>query len=311
MTAEEIREIIERGEAPVGLRAGLLDFSGSDRPLILPAGLQCHSLKISGRAIRELPADLRVDFKLDASNCTQLAALPPDFRVPVLNLRGCAALRALPEGLQVDYLDMQDCVALAEWPASAQVTIGTVNARNCRTLRALPPGIGPLTSPPRSLGLCASFVRASRGWWCAPGSMWPGPGFAACRTRSVVPGCAGGASPSMPRSPLPETIEAQQILAESNAEVRRVMIERVGFERFLKDVNAEVLHRDKDPGGPRELLRVKLTGDEDLVCVSVRCPSTGRHYLIRVPPTMRTCRQAVAWTAGFDNPDEYRPELET
>jgi hypothetical protein len=26
---------------------------------------------------------------------------------------------------------------------------------------------------------------------------------------------------------------------------------------------------------------------------------------------MKTCRQAVAWTAGFDDPDDYRPLVET
>jgi hypothetical protein len=89
------------------------------------------------------------------------------------------------------------------------------------------------------------------------------------------------------------------------------MIERIGFERFLKEVNARVLHEDTDPGGPRQLLQVDLTGDEPLVCVSVHCPSTGRHYLIRVPPTMTTCHQAVAWTAGFDDPADYAPVAET
>jgi hypothetical protein len=54
-----------------------------------------------------------------------------------------------------------------------------------------------------------------------------------------------------------------------------------------------------------------MKGDEDLLCVSVICPSTARQYVIRVPPTMLTCRQAVAWVAGFDNPDDYRPLIET
>jgi hypothetical protein len=30
-----------------------------------------------------------------------------------------------------------------------------------------------------------------------------------------------------------------------------------------------------------------------------------------VPPAMRTCHQAAAWIAGFDNPNDYRPILET
>jgi hypothetical protein len=33
--------------------------------------------------------------------------------------------------------------------------------------------------------------------------------------------------------------------------------------------------------------------------------------MLRVPPTMTTCRHAVAWTAGFDDPDDYQPTVET
>jgi hypothetical protein len=102
-----------------------------------------------------------------------------------------------------------------------------------------------------------------------------------------------------------------EILGERNAELRRVLLERFGFERFMEEAGAAVMDRDRDAGGERQLLRLKLEGDEDLVCVSVSCPSTGRRYLLRVPPAMRTCRQAVAWTAGFDNPELYRPLVET
>ena len=77
-----------------------------------------------------------------------------------------------------------------------------------------------------------------------------------------------------------------QVLGEGNAEVRRVMLERIGFDRFMQQAGAEMLDGDRDPGGPRRLLSVKLPGDEDLVCLSVRCPSTGRQYALRVPPTM-------------------------
>jgi hypothetical protein len=109
----------------------------------------------------------------------------------------------------------------------------------------------------------------------------------------------------------PETLTVGEILEEPNAEVRRVMLERVGFDWFFERANAEVLDRDRDAGGDRRLLRVALAGDEPLVCLSVSCPSTGRQYALRVPPGMATCRQAAAWTAGFDNPDDYRPVVET
>jgi hypothetical protein len=33
--------------------------------------------------------------------------------------------------------------------------------------------------------------------------------------------------------------------------------------------------------------------------------------MLRVPPTVRTCHEAVAWTAGFDDPEQYTPRVET
>jgi hypothetical protein len=109
----------------------------------------------------------------------------------------------------------------------------------------------------------------------------------------------------------PEQIHGREILQIANAELRRVMLERVGFERFLAEVEAETLDRDTDPGGERRLLRVDMPGDEALGCVSVFCPSTGRQYIIRVPPNIESCRHAIAWTAGFDDPTLYNPLVET
>ncbi len=59
------------------------------------------------------------------------------------------------------------------------------------------------------------------------------------------------------------------------------------------------------------LLLPAVQRDEDLVCVSLNCPSTGRRYVLRVPPAIDTCRRAAAWLAGFDNADDYAPVLET
>ena len=45
-------------------------------------------------------------------------------------------------------------------------------------------------------------------------------------------------------------------------------------------------------------------------CVQVQDASTKRQYFLRVPPEMRTAREAVAWSFGID-PDDYVPAVET
>jgi hypothetical protein len=110
----------------------------------------------------------------------------------------------------------------------------------------------------------------------------------------------------------PETIELSEILNEPNIERRRVLSERVGWDRLFTQFNPTVLHRDHDPGGERLLLEFRFEGEwEAAVVLGVQCPSTGRKYFIRVPPERRTCHAAAAWIAGFEDEKEYEPVVET
>jgi hypothetical protein len=111
----------------------------------------------------------------------------------------------------------------------------------------------------------------------------------------------------------PETLTAERILFEPNAHLRRMMLERFpgGLKRLISDTNAEILDSDYDAGGERKLLFLPLPGDEPLVCLQVQCPSTAAIYILRVPPDTRTCVQAAAWIAGYDDPEKYNPVVET
>ena len=107
----------------------------------------------------------------------------------------------------------------------------------------------------------------------------------------------------------PDTLTAEQILVEANAEVRRVMIERHGLDRFLSKANAKQLHTDQD--GRRILHRIELPGDEPIVAVQVKCPTTDQTYFLRVPPQIDRCDKAVAWTFGYEKVRDYQPQVET
>ena len=303
-------DLICKGKGPSTLKAGVLDLTPLKYVSFLPQELECHTLIWKDSPLVKLPEGFVVKHKLDLSGSKYLRTLPVGLKLGVLTLRDCPSLEALPEGLQVDFLDISDCRALSLWPESAQVSIGSVRARNCVALKKLPERMGRLTF--LDLAGCASMESLSPG--IQVGS-WVDLGGTQIDSLPEPLSKIGlrwrGVNISARIAFFPETLTSTEVLAEPNAEVRRVMIERMGFERFLKEANAIVLDRDRDAGGPRQLLRVELAGDEPLVCVSVLCPSTGRHYLIRVPPTMVTCHQAVAWTAGFDNAADYRPEAET
>lgn len=76
-------------------------------------------------------------------------------------------------------------------------------------------------------------------------------------------------------------------------------------------LSARVLDEDVDAAGmPRRLLRVPVPGQEPVIAVEVRDPSTGSTYYLTVPPSTRTCHEAVAWTF-FQRPEEYWPAIQT
>ncbi len=106
----------------------------------------------------------------------------------------------------------------------------------------------------------------------------------------------------------PERLAPLDVLRQPNAELRRVMVERLGAESLLAGVKAQTVDADTDAGGERKLVHVPAPNYRFLVC---RCPSTARQYLLRVPPATHTCHQAAAWMAGFDDPADYRPRVET
>ncbi|MEW1697538.1 MULTISPECIES: DUF6745 domain-containing protein [unclassified Streptomyces] len=103
----------------------------------------------------------------------------------------------------------------------------------------------------------------------------------------------------------------ERIREEENAELRRVMLEHYGYDRYLAASGARHQHRD----GTGRLWRIALDDDEDVVMVEVvnstpEPDGSHRTYWLRVPPTTRTAREGVAWTFGL-HADAYRPLVET
>lgn len=110
----------------------------------------------------------------------------------------------------------------------------------------------------------------------------------------------------------PSRITAEEARNQPNVEVRRIMIERMGFSRFLTEIGATVIDHDTDGRGmPRLLVHFFPNRWSELEAyVEVTCPSTGHVYHLRVPPNIRKCAEAVAWTFGL-SVEAYAPLLET
>jgi hypothetical protein len=105
----------------------------------------------------------------------------------------------------------------------------------------------------------------------------------------------------------PEALTRDDFLGERNLEVRRVIQERMG-SRFVSELGGGVL--DSSPRGT--LYEVVLPDDPERVAryVQVHDASTERQYLLRVPPTVQTAAEAVAWSFQM-TVEEYAPAHET
>jgi len=115
----------------------------------------------------------------------------------------------------------------------------------------------------------------------------------------------------VPAKIIEKPIALSEIDIEQNVEIRRVMIEKYGQDRYLLDSGAEMIHVD----GYGELWRKNQQGDEPIVMVKVvnSTPEPDgqyKDYFLRVPPQIETAEQAVAWSFGMDA-GEYAPEKET
>ncbi|MEV1053004.1 DUF6745 domain-containing protein [Streptomyces sp. NPDC049887] len=107
------------------------------------------------------------------------------------------------------------------------------------------------------------------------------------------------------------SLTPERIRTEENAELRRVMLEFYGYERYLTESDARPVHRDETG----VLWRIALSDDEDVTMVEVvnstpEPDGTHKTYWLRVPPTARTAKEGVAWTFGLDA-EAYAPVRQT
>ena len=128
----------------------------------------------------------------------------------------------------------------------------------------------------------------------------------------------------------PSLLTVSRIDGEPNAEVRRVLVDLYGRDKYLRDSGAEVIDQDTDPlGQPRRLWRRQWNDGRSLLAIELHNSTpdpdgTRRIYFVGVHPECRpllgggalgeaqplTALAAVASTYG-KTAKQYRLECET
>src|SRR5262249_23057721 len=106
----------------------------------------------------------------------------------------------------------------------------------------------------------------------------------------------------------PEALTRDDFLGEHDLETRRVIQERMG-PRIVRELGGKAL--DEGPRGTLYEVRLPPNDPERVArYVQVQDASTPRQYMLRVPPTIETAAEAVAWSFQR-SVEEYDPIEET
>ncbi|MEG4628179.1 leucine-rich repeat domain-containing protein [Microcoleus sp. AR_TQ3_B6] len=100
----------------------------------------------------------------------------------------------------------------------------------------------------------------------------------------------------------PNQWHSQWLLTEENAELRRVLIQGIGYDRICQELSAKQI----DSWQKYALLKIDNASDwEEIYLLKMTCPSTGFIHALRVPPNLRSARKAIRWVNWDIDPEEF------
>lgn len=96
--------------------------------------------------------------------------------------------------------------------------------------------------------------------------------------------------------------KAEWLLTENNAEIRRVLIQQIGYERICEELQTTEL----DSWREYTLLKIEANvDDEPIHLLKMTCPSTNRIHVLRTPPNITSAREAIAWCNWEIDPEAF------
>jgi hypothetical protein len=100
----------------------------------------------------------------------------------------------------------------------------------------------------------------------------------------------------------PQQWQSQWLLTEGNTELRRVLIQGIGYARICQELQAIEL----DTWQEYTLLKIDADVDEEAIyLLKMTCPSTSFIHALRVPPNMNSAREAIRWVNWGIDPEEF------
>jgi internalin A len=99
----------------------------------------------------------------------------------------------------------------------------------------------------------------------------------------------------------PNQWQSQWLLTEYNAELRRVLIQGIGYDRIIQELSAQQI----DSWQEYALLQIYNADVEPICLLKMTCPSTGFIHALRVPPDLTSALDAIRWVNWDIDPEEF------
>jgi len=306
----------------------------------LPANLKVvGDLHLRNLSIATIPLDLSVGKSLHISRCKNLKTIPHQIHVgDSLNVTGCGVEAVDDEFSVKNRIMLRNC-PIKEFPlrrfkceqlvfhgcnqlqkisrtGAGEIRLNVLVVNQCESFNSLPEELRALRCQLTDLPMLKALPRLFR---CNRAIEISGTTIEKIEDAQLSSLSFRVRNVPIPAYALfePHRIQVEEVLEMRNAEVRRMMLEQMGIDKFEQKAKRFTIDEDVDPGGKRSLIRFSPSAQRrwgvanHRVFLMCRCPSTGRVYLLQVPPTVSSCHAAAAWLAGFDDPDDYKPMIET
>lgn len=111
----------------------------------------------------------------------------------------------------------------------------------------------------------------------------------------------------------PDLLTVEEVLSHENTECRYVGIKIIGHEKIRSNKNCKLIDACDKTG--MELFSITGIFTEPILYLKVinstmEADGSYKNYYLCVPPTMKTCKESVAWTFRMEEKD-YQPSQET
>jgi hypothetical protein len=102
----------------------------------------------------------------------------------------------------------------------------------------------------------------------------------------------------------PQEWSPQWLLQETDSELRRILLQEIGYPRLCQELHPEELDHWKD----YRLLRMEGVDREPVYLLKQTPPGSGAEKVIRVPPDSQSARAAATWINWGIDPEDFEQQ---